>query len=101
MKNKFVKSLVSSSFSILPIIVIVFALSLTNIAPIGNNFVRSDFDNMSYVYLGVGAAFMILGLTLFQVGAAKGLTKVGEYMGASLSKQKQLFIVISLLKKIS
>ena len=94
MKNKFVKSLVSSSFSILPIIVIVFALSLTNIAPIGNNFVRSDFDNMSYVYLGIGAAFMILGLTLFQVGAAKGLTKVGEYMGASLSKQKQLFIVI-------
>ena len=85
MKNKFVKSLVSSSFSIIPIIAIVFALSLTNLAPIGNQ---------SYIGLGIGAGGMILGLTLFQVGAAKGLTKVGEYMGASLSKQKSLIIVI-------
>ena len=97
MKNKFVKSLVSSSLSILPIIVIVFILSLTNLAPIGNNFVVQDptpAGYQSYVALGIGAVGMIIGLTLFQVGAAQGLTKVGEYMGASLSKQKQLFIVI-------
>lgn len=97
MNNKFVKSLVSSSLSILPIIVIVFVLSLTNIAPIGNNFAIHDpspAGYQSYIALGIGAVGMIVGLTLFQTGAAKGLTKVGEYMGASLSKQKQLFIVI-------
>ena len=94
MKNKFVKSLVTSSLSILPIIAIVFILSLTNIAAVGNNFARSDLGYQSYISLGIGAAGMIIGLTLFQTGAAKGLTKVGEYMGASLSKQKQLFIVI-------
>ena len=97
MNNKFVKSLISSSFSILPIIAIVFVLSLTNLAPIGNNFVQSTSDSSgyeSYIFLGLGAVGMIIGLTLFQTGAAKGLTKVGEYMGASLSKQKQLFIVI-------
>ena len=97
MKNRFVKSLLSSSFSILPIIAIVFILSLTNLAPIGSNFVQTlpgREGYQSYIALGIGAAGMILGLTLFQVGAAKGLTKVGEYMGASLSKQKSLFIVI-------
>ena len=94
MNNKFVKSLISSTLSIIPIIAIVAALSLTNLAPIGNNFVVADkgFDN--YILLGIGAVGMILGLTLFQTGAAKGLTKVGEYMGASLSKQRHLFIVI-------
>lgn len=44
--------------------------------------------------LAIGAAGMIIGLTLFQTGATKGLTKVGEYMGASLSKQKHLIIII-------
>lgn len=38
---------------------------------------------------------MIVGLALFQKGATIGLTKVGEYMGASLSKQTNLFIVIA------
>ena len=94
MNNKFVKSLVSSSLSIVPIIAIVLVLSLTNLAPIGNNFVRSDLGSENYILLLIGAVGMIVGLTLFQTGAAKGLTKVGEYMGASLSKQLNLFIVI-------
>ena len=38
---------------------------------------------------------MIVGLGFFQVGAETGLAKVGEYMGSSLSKQKNLFIVIA------
>ena len=55
MKNKFVKSLVTSSLSILPIIAIVFILSLTNIAAVGNNFARSDLGSLSYISLGIGA----------------------------------------------
>ena len=94
MNNKFVKSLISSSLSIVPIIAIVFLLSLSNLAPVGNNFNRGDLGFENYILLGIGAIGMILGLTLFQTGAASGLTKVGEYMGASLSKQRQLFIVI-------
>ena len=94
MNNKFVKSLVSSSLSIIPIIGIVLILSLTNLAPIGNNFVNESLGFENYILLGIGAIGMIVGLTLFQTGAAKGIAKVGEYMGASLSKQLNLFIVI-------
>ena len=97
MNNRFVKSLISSSLSIVPIIAIVLALSLSNLAPIGPSFVNpgSSFSDYEvYVSLGIGAVAMILGLTLFQIGAATGLSKVGEYMGGSLSKQKHLVIVI-------
>lgn len=94
MQNRFLKALLTSTMSIIPIIAIIFALSLSNIAPIGNNFRTSELGYDNYILLAVGGVGMILGLTLFQTGAAKGLTKVGEYMGASLSKQKRLFIVI-------
>ena len=94
MKNRLLKSLVSSSLSIIPIVAIIFLLSLTNIAPVGNNFARVDLGVENYILLAVGSVIMIFGLTFFQTGAAKGLTKVGEYMGASLSKQTKLFVVI-------
>ena len=94
MRNRFLKSLLSSTLSIFPIILIILALSLSNLAPVGNNFAHSDLGYENYILLGVGAFIMIFGLTLFQTGAAKGLTKVGEYMGSSLSKQKNLFIII-------
>lgn len=42
----------------------------------------------------VGMIVLIFGLTLFQIGSSSSLTKVGEYMGSSLSQQKNLFIVI-------
>ena len=94
MNNKFFKSLLSSTLSILPIIAIIFVLSLTDIAAIGNNFVRQDLGYSNYISIAIGAIGMIFGLTLFQTGAEKGLAKVGEYMGASLSKQKRLFVVV-------
>ncbi len=94
MKNRILRSLLSASLSIIPIILIVFILSLSEIAPIGNTFTRGDLGFNNYILLGVGAVIMIIGLALFQIGAEKGLSKVGEYMGASLSKQKRLIIVI-------
>jgi len=84
-KNKFLNSLVTSALSILPIILIIFILSWSNLTPIGKN---------ESITLAIGAVIMIFGLALFQIGAANGVAKVGEYMGASLSKQKRLWIVI-------
>ena len=77
MQNRFLKSLLSSTMSIMPIIAIIFALSLTNLAPIGNNFNQTALGFDNYILLAVGAAGMILGLTLFkkcpiQNGKSKG-----------------------------
>lgn len=85
MKNKYLKSFFNSAISIIPIAIIVFVLSLTGLAPI---------NNTDYVFLAIGVVIMIIGLSFFQIGAQNGLIKVGEYMGSSLSKQKNLIIVI-------
>ncbi len=85
MKNKYLKSFVNSAISIIPIVVIVFILSLSGLSTISNT---------DYVMLTLGAFVMISGLSFFQIGAQNSLIKVGEYMGSSLSKQKRLIIVI-------
>lgn len=85
MKNRYLSALISSSLSISPIILLVCVLSFTPLLTLQTN---------DYVMLIIGAVVLILGLALFQIGAATGLTRVGEYMGSSLSKQQNLFIVI-------
>jgi len=94
MKNRYISALVTSCLSILPIVIIIYILSLANLAPIGFNFVTKTGGSENYFLLLVGALIMIAGLALFQTGAAKGLTKVGEYMGSSLSKQTHIIVVI-------
>ena len=85
MRNKYLRSFANSALSILPIVAIVFILSFSQLATI---------NNTDYVMLSIGAFIMISGLSFFQIGAQNSLIKVGEYMGASLSKQKNLIIVI-------
>lgn len=94
MKNRYLSAFITSCLSILPIVVIIYVLSLANIAPVGFELVNHTGGSENYILLAVGAVVLIVGLALFQIGASQGLTKVGEYMGASLSKQKRLFIVI-------
>lgn len=85
LKNRYLKALISSSLSIAPIILLVCILSWTPLLTLKGN---------DYLTLIIGASILIVGLAFFQVGASTGLTKVGEYMGSSLSKQKNLFIII-------
>ena len=87
MKNRYLNALLSSTLSIAPMILLVCVLSWIPL-------IGLDFTNYDYIMLIVGGVVLIFGLALFQIGATTGLTKVGEYMGSSLSKQKQLFIVI-------
>lgn len=85
MKNRYLNALFTSSLSIAPIILLVCILSWTPILSLKAN---------DYIMLLIGGIILILGLALFQIGATTGLTKVGEYMGSSLSRQKDIFIVI-------
>ena len=93
-KNRYLNAFISSALSIMPIIIIVIALSLSGLAPIGDTFTVSGLGWEYYVLLLAGAVVMIVGLSLFSIGASQSLIKVGEYMGTSLSKQKNLWIVI-------
>ena len=90
MKNSYVRSLLNSALSVLPMILLVMLMSVIRIG--GNPMVA--FGAMDYVALAIGSVVMIVGLALFQVGTDNGLAKVGEYMGSSLSKQSNIWIVI-------
>ena len=87
MKNRWLSALITSSLSIIPMMVIVLVLSFTKVAQL-------DYGRGDYVLLIVGTFVLIIGLTIFQIGAGSSLTKVGEYMGSSLSKQKNIFVVV-------
>lgn len=87
MNNRWLRAFITSSLSIVPMILIVLILSFTKIAPL-------NAKNGDYWLLIIGMVILIAGLAIFQIGAGSSLTKVGEYMGTSLSKQKNIFIVI-------
>lgn len=88
MKNRYAQSFISAALSIVPMILIICILSWTGVAPL--NAARGD-----YWLLLLGMVVLIVGLAVFSLGASSSLSKVGEYMGSSLSKQKNLFIVIA------
>ena len=87
MKNRYVQALISASLSIGPMILIVLILSWAGLTPL-------DFARGDYWLLLIGMLVLIFGLAVFSIGANSSLTKVGEYMGSSLSKQKNIFIVV-------
>ena len=87
MKNRYVQSLITASLSIVPMVLIICILSWTGLAPL-------SFKDGHYLLLLIGMVVLIVGLAIFSIGASSSLTKVGEYMGSSLSKQKNLFVVI-------
>lgn len=89
MKNRHVQAFISSALSIVPMIAIILIMHFTGLAKITTN---GSNENIWLILIGM--IVLIVGLALFQIGASSSLAKVGEYMGASLSKQKNLFIVI-------
>ena len=92
MKNRYLSALISSLLSIGPVVVIIIALAL--VFQFMNTEGLIKFQVTDYILLIVGMFVLVIGLALFQIGVSSSLSKVGEYMGTSLSKQSSLFIII-------
>jgi len=90
MRNRYLHSFLTATLSILPMIILVMVLSVIKI----DSKAIVSLSGFDYVSLIIGAVILIFGLGLFQIGTTKSLTKVGEYMGSSLSKQSKIFVVI-------
>ena len=71
--------------SALPITVIVYALSLTPLF---------DFSRAELVTFTVGAVMLVLGIGLFNLGADLAMTPMGTHVGAGLSKQRKLGLLL-------
>ena len=71
--------------SALPITAIVYILSLTPLF---------DFSRAELITFTVGAVMLVLGIGLFNLGADLAMTPMGAHVGAGLSKQKKLGLLL-------
>ena len=71
--------------SALPITAIVFALSLTP---------WFNFTTAELITFTVGAVLLVVGLGLFSLGADMAMTPMGTHVGAGLSRQKKLTLLL-------
>ena len=72
--------------SALPITLIVYILSLT---PLFN------FSGTELITFSIGAVMLILGIGLFNMGADLAMTPMGSHVGAGLSKQRKLGLLLA------
>ena len=71
--------------SALPITAIVYILSLTPLF---------DFSAAELITFSIGAVLLILGIGLFNLGADIAMTPMGAHVGAGLSKQRKLTLLL-------
>ena len=72
--------------SALPITAIVYILALTPLI---------DFSNAELLTFTVGAVLLVLGIGFFNLGADLAMTPMGTHVGAGLSRQKKLSLLLS------
>ena len=82
LKEKILEALVSA----LPITVIVYLMSLLP---------WFDFTSTELITFTVGAVFLVLGIGLFNLGADLAMTPMGNHVGAGLSRQKKLWLLLA------
>ena len=74
-----------SAVSVLPVVGIVFLLKLFGLAP---------FDANEIITFLISAVFLIVGISLFNLGADLSMTPMGEHMGTGLTGLKKVSILL-------
>ena len=82
LKEKILEALISA----LPITVIVYLMSLLP---------WFDFTATELITFTVGAVLLVLGIGLFNLGADLAMTPMGNHVGAGLSRQKKLWLLLA------
>ena len=76
-----------SAISVAPVAIIVFVLALTPI---------TDFTTTEIITFAICAVFMIIGITLFNLGADMAMTPMGEQIGSGLTKQRKVTLLVAI-----
>lgn len=74
-----------SIISVLPVAVIVLIISFTPLV---------DLTVTETVVFAVSAVFLILGISLFNLGADLAMTPMGEHVGSGLTKSKKVMLLV-------
>ena len=75
-----------SLLSVLPIVAIVFLLNFTPFINLNST------EMLTFL---VSAAFFIIGIALFNLGADLAMTPMGEHIGSGLTKLKSVMILLA------
>ena len=88
LKNKTIlkEKLVESAKSVLPISAIVLLLCFT-VAPV---------DMANFTSFIFGSVLLIVGISLFTLGAETSMTPMGEYVGAQMTRSRKIWLIILL-----
>ena len=85
LKRALLEKLKEALVSVIPVIVLVFALSITP-------WVQITAKEL-WIFL-VSAFFLIFGIGLFNVGADMAMTPMGQYIGEGLTKSKKMGVLL-------
>ena len=80
------KKIKESMISVLPVVAIVVFLNLTPLV---------DFSLAEILTFSISSLFLILGISLFNLGADLAMTPMGEHIGSGLTKLKSVAILLS------
>lgn len=83
--KKWARILLDALLSTAPVIVIVLILNLCGVAPFNNNM------NLLFLF---GSLLLFFGVALFSVGTENAMSKIGEIVGANMTKQKNFVALI-------
>lgn len=88
LKNKTIlkEKLIESAKSVLPISAIVLLLCFT-VAPV---------DMANFTSFIFGSVLLIVGISLFTLGAETSMTPMGEYVGAQMTRSRKIWLIILL-----
>ena len=82
LRSKILEALLSA----LPITVIVYLMALTPVF---------DLNRSELITFSVGAVLLVLGIGMFNLGADLAMTPMGTHVGAGLSRQRKLLLLLS------
>lgn len=85
MKRQAIVKFKESLFSVLPITLIVVLLNLTPLV---------NFTIKEIIVFSVSAILLIIGISLFNLGADIAMTPMGKYVGSGLTKSKKIGVLI-------
>ena len=87
MLKGFLGKLKESAMSVAPVAIIVFILALTPI---------TDLSAKEIITFAICAVFMIVGITLFNLGADMAMTPMGEQIGSGLTKSRKVTLLLTI-----
>jgi len=96
MVKAFLRKLIDTIYSIVPIVILITIVFLVGLIPSTFNNSSGDpiISTPTYLIFLLCAVFLIIGSTFFQIGADNGLAKVGTYIGGSITKKGSIILLV-------